>query len=149
MGDRLRIADFLSPLSKARLSADQGYVEGQIGYVIETYETEMPDMDNASIVLVGCGETRGADLSRTQTDAPDVIRRHFYQLFYWHNDIQIADVGNVRIGHTLKDTYAALSTVVRELIGAGKTVIILGGSQDLTLAQYRAYAESEIGRAHV
>lgn len=139
MGDRFRIADFLSPISKAFLSNDQGYVDGQIGHVIESYETDFPEMDSASIVLVGCGETRGADLSSTDTNAPDAIRRHFYRLFYWHTDIGLADVGNVRIGQTLNDTYAALATVVKELIQAGKTVIILGGSQDLTLAQYRAY----------
>jgi arginase family enzyme len=139
MGDRFRIADFLSPISKAFLSGDQGYVDGQIGHVIETYESEFPDMDLASVVLVGCGEMRGTDLTRTATDAPDIIRKHFYRLFYWHTDIELADVGNIRIGHSLNDTYAALSTVVKELIQAGKTVIILGGSQDLTLAQYRAY----------
>jgi formiminoglutamase len=139
MGDRFRIADFLSPISKAFLSGDQGYVDGQIGHVIEAYESEFPDMDLASVVLVGCGEMRGAALAHTATDAPDIIRKHFYRLFYWHTDIELADVGNIRIGHSLNDTYAALSTVVKELIQAGKTVIILGGSQDLTLAQYRAY----------
>ncbi|MEN9497925.1 MAG: hypothetical protein RL750_824, partial [Bacteroidota bacterium] len=142
MGDRFRIADFLSPIFKAFLSNDQGYVDGQIGQVIESYETDFPEMDSASIVLVGCGDARGADLSRTTTDAPDAIRRHFYRLFYWETDIGLADVGNVRIGHTLQDTYAALATVVKELTQAGKTVIILGGSQDLTLAQYRAYGQA-------
>ena len=143
MADSLRIADFLSPISKSLLNDDQGYVDGQIGQVIDAYEAEFPDLETATIVFVGCGETRGTDLARTQTDAPDIIRRHFYRLFYWHTDIQLADVGNVRTGHSLSDTYAALSTVVRELVTAGKTVIILGGSQDLTLAQYRAYADAK------
>jgi formiminoglutamase len=39
----------------------------------------------------------------------------------------------------LKDSYAALKTVVQELLDAGKRVVILGGSHDLTLAQYQAY----------
>ena len=47
--------------------------------------------------------------------APDAIRQQFYQLFYWHPDVTIADVGNVKQGATLTDTYAALKTVVREL----------------------------------
>jgi len=143
MADSLRIADFLSPISKSLLNDDQGYVDGQIGQVIDAYEAEFPDLESATIVFIGCGETRGTDLARTQTDAPDIIRRHFYRLFYWHTDIQLAVVGNVRTGHSVSDTYAALSTVVRELVTAGKTVIILGGSQDLTLAQYRAYADAK------
>ena len=42
-------------------------------------------------------------------------------------------------GSLYTDSYAALKTVVHELINDGKTVIILGGSHDLTLAQYGAY----------
>src|SRR6185369_9601725 len=49
------------------------------------------------------------------------------------------DVGNIKPGSTLADTYAALRSVLNELIGLGKTVIILGGSHDLTLAQYQSY----------
>ena len=46
-------------------------------------------------------------------------------------------------GASLHDTYAALKTVVAELVGCGKTVIILGGSHDLTLAQYEAYRSQQ------
>src|SRR6185369_16317955 len=49
------------------------------------------------------------------------------------------DVGNIKPGSTLADTYAALRSVMNELINLGKTVIILGGSHDLTLAQYQSY----------
>jgi arginase family enzyme len=77
-----------------------------------------------------------------ESTAPDVIRRHFYQLFYWHTDIKIADIGNIRAGASFTDSYAALRTVVRELIADGKTVVILGGSHDLTLPQYQAYTDS-------
>jgi arginase family enzyme len=72
-----------------------------------------------------------------------VIRRHFYPLYYWHNDIKIADVGNIREGSLYTDSYAALKTVIHELINDGKTVILLGGSHDLTLSQYQAYAENK------
>ncbi len=39
------------------------------------------------------------------------------------------------------DTYAAIKTVVRELLQLNKTVIIIGGSHDNTLAQYYAYKD--------
>jgi len=64
-------------------------------------------------------------------------------LFYWHTDISIADIGNIKTGSLYTDSYAALKTVVQELINDRKTVIILGGSHDLTLAQYNAYAENK------
>jgi arginase family enzyme len=62
-------------------------------------------------------------------------------MYYWHPEIRIADIGNIKHGATLGDTYAALKTVVGECLDAGKTVIIVGGSHDLTLAQYYAYSD--------
>ncbi len=143
MSDYLHIADFLEPVNRAMLTSDEGFKEGQLGRLVALYEEEFPDLDEAQIVLVGCGEQRGSGLIHGQSQAPDLIRRHFYSLFYWHTDIRIADVGNVRTGSLYTDSYAALRTVVQELINDGKTVIILGGSHDLTLSQYYAYAEKK------
>ena len=142
MSDHLGIADFLLPVNRALLSQDQGYKEGQMGHTITVYEDDFPELDDVQLVLVGCPEHRGAGIEQQQEEAPDAIRRSFYELYYWHTDLKLADLGNVRRGATMADTYAALRTVIRALTGEGKTVIILGGSHDLTLAQYQAYAMS-------
>jgi arginase family enzyme len=55
----------------------------------------------------------------------------------------LADLGNVRAGATLVDTLAALKTILKEISGIGKTVLILGGSHDLTLAQYYSCVEQK------
>jgi arginase family enzyme len=138
--DHLNISDFLSPINMAAITHDEGFKEGQLGKVVAVYEDVFPDLDDAQLVIVGCGEQRGSGLIHGQSEAPDIIRRHFYSLFYWHTDVKIADVGNIRPGSVYTDSYAALKTVVQELMNDGKTVIILGGSHDLTLAQYQAYA---------
>ena len=143
MTDYLNIADFLSPINLHEISSDEHYKDGQLGGVIASYQEEFPDLDEAQIVFVGCGEQRGSGLIHGQSNAPDIIRRHFYSLFYWHQDIKIADVGNIKTGSLYTDSYAALKTVVHELMNDGKTVIILGGSHDLTLAQYNAYGENK------
>jgi arginase family enzyme len=142
MSDHLHIADFLTPINLAEISNDEGYKDGQLGKVIAVYDDEFPDLDDAQIVIVGCGEQRGSGMIGGESTAPDTIRRHFYQLFYWHTDIAIADIGNVKAGASFTDSYAALKTVVKELINDGKTVLILGGSHDLTLAQYQACADN-------
>lgn len=141
MPDIYNIADFLDPLNRAVLSEDELYKDGQLGQIIEVYEEEMPDLSLTDIVIVGCGETRGAGVPASHLSAPDWIRTEFYQLYYWHTDVTIADVGNIKKGSTLKDTYAALKMVLTELTAAGKIVIILGGTHDLTLAQYAMYAD--------
>lgn len=141
MSDYLNIADFLSPVNLSAITDDEGYKDGQLGKFIDVYEESFPDLDEAHFVILGCGEIRGSGVPRRENDAPDVIRRQFYQLFFWHTDTRIADIGNVKTGASYNDSHAALKMVIAELINEGKTVIILGGSHDLTLAQYYAYAD--------
>lgn len=142
MSDYLNIADFLVPVDRAIISQDQGYREGQIGKELAVYEEAFPDIEAVQLVLVGCGEQRGSGLL-TESGAADEVRAAFYSLYHWHTDIKLADVGNIRIGKTTADTYAALKLVIRELNDAGKMVVILGGSHDLTLAQYYAFADKQ------
>lgn len=139
----MSITDFLEPLNIHMLSNDEAYKEGQMGKLIAVYENEFPNIEQVDIVLVGCNEERGNIGRKKKHHAPDTIRQQFYQLFYWHFDVKIADIGNIKQGATLADTYAALKTVIRELINEGKTVIILGGSHDLTLSQYFAYKDNK------
>ena len=136
------IADFLEPVNLQAISGDTGYKEGQIGKLVNAYEEEFPQLDEADMVIVGCAEQRGGALLHPST-AADVVRGEFYSLYYWHQDIKLADLGNVKIGKSYTDTYAALKVVLHELILQGKTVVILGGSHDLTLTQYYAFAEEK------
>jgi arginase family enzyme len=136
------LSDFLEPIDKHVLSEDMGYKERQIGKLIEAYEEQLPDVDNADIVLIGCNEQRGGG-SFAEGTAADAVRKEFYNLYYWHNDIKIMDLGNVRTGKTMHDSYAALKVVLYELMELDKLVVVLGGSHDLTLAQYYAFGEKK------
>ncbi len=133
------LIDFLEPVNIAQLSNDEGFKDTQLGKHIAVYDESFPDITNADMVLVGCGEMRGAGLQYTNTDSPNAIRSEFYKLFHWHNEVTVADLGNVKCGATLQDSYAALRTVVRELVEQEKKVVIIGGSHDNTFAQYQAY----------
>jgi arginase family enzyme len=137
------LSSLLLPVDKARISEDAGYREGQIGYAILAHEEEgIPDISEADIVIIGCTEQRGAGLMHANS-AADSIRTELYNLYYWHHDIRLADLGNVRTGKTVADTYAALKMVLQELSEEGKLVVILGGSHDLTLAQYQQFADQK------
>ncbi len=141
MPEILNIADFLEPVDLGNISQDEEYHDGQYGKTLNLYINEQSDLRDADIVLVGCSEQRGAGPSKKSMSA-DVIRREFYQLYDWHPSLRIADAGNVRIGATLNDTYAALKTVIKEITSAGKTVVVIGGSHDLTLAQYSVFRDA-------
>jgi arginase family enzyme len=136
------LSDFLEPVNKHVLSEDIGYKERQIGKIIDAYEQYLPDVDNADIVIVGCNEQRGSG-NAAESAAANAVRKEFYNLYYWHSDIQLLDLGNVRIGKNMSDSYAALKVVIHELVELDKLVVVLGGSHDLTLSQYHAFAEKK------
>ena len=135
--------DFLEPINLAYLSNDEGYRDTQIGKHILVHDEEFPDISQAEMIIVGCGEMRGNGIEYDNASSPDEIRKEFYKLFHWHNNIHVADVGNIKKGASLQDTYSALQTIVSELIEQGKKVVILGGSHDVTMAQYNAYVNAE------
>jgi formiminoglutamase len=133
--------DFLEPVVISTLNGDNGYNDGQLAKHITVYENELPDITNADIILLGVNENRGAGIFQASESAADAIRKELYQLHFWHKDVSIADMGNIKTGATINDSYAAVKTVLAELFRLNKTVIILGGSHDITLAQYFAYKE--------
>lgn len=137
------ILDFLEPVSLCELSHDEGYKETQLGKHVFINDEYFPELNKADLVIVGFGESRGFMPSANLNEAPNAIRRALYELFQWHNEVQLADIGNVKPGATLQDSYAALKSVVNEMIHQKKRVVILGGSHDLTMAQYKAYAHME------
>ena len=53
--------------------------------------------------------------------------------------MRILDLGNLRVGNSVEDTYSAVSEVLAHLIENKVVPIILGGSNDLAYANYRAY----------
>jgi formiminoglutamase len=133
--------DFLEPVVISAINGDAGYNDGQLAKHITIYENELPDITDTDIILVGVNENRGAGIFQASESAADAIRKELYQLHFWHKDVSIADMGNIKTGATINDSYAAVKTVLAELFRLNKTVVILGGSHDITLAQYFAYKE--------
>ncbi len=103
----------------------------------------MPDFNNCHIALLGVCEARRAIGSEGQSDSPDLIRKAFYKLFPGDWPLKVADLGNLFPGERPEDTYAALSELSFELISKNIVLIILGGSQELTFALYRAFDKLE------
>ncbi len=132
--------EFLLPVNKALLSDDKEYNDSQLGSCIKIYEELIPDLSGVDIVIAGINEFRGEGII-FRGNAADEIRKQLYGLHYWHTDVAIADLGNIKCGASISDSYAATKTVVAELLRLNKTVILIGGSHDNTLAQYYAYKE--------
>lgn len=129
------LIDYLEPVDALVISDDEGYVAGQLGQVVIDTHPE-----DAHVVLIGCNEWRGSG-KKVPEHSANAVRKALYSLYYWHTDIRISDMGNLKPGANLNDSYAALKIVCKELMDAGKKVIVIGGSHDNTLGQYHAFAE--------
>ncbi len=112
-----------------------------LGEVIDTYYQggSFPLLEKKQIAILGVAEDRNAPQNEGCALAPDFVRKYLYGLFQGPNNIKIADLGNVKSGHTPEDTYFAVKTVVAELIDKNIVPVIIGGSQDITYANYLAY----------
>ncbi len=100
---------------------------------------EFPDLDKIRIAIVGVLEEK-KDGALTDLKC---IRRELYSLFPGNWESSIADIGNILPGHSQKDTYFALQKLLTSLIKKDVIPIVIGGSQDLTYAMYRAYDNLE------
>ena len=134
------ISIYFSPVS----SLSQDYYQEQIGGLVTCYQPEssFPDWESADLVLLGVKEERGSVNNAGCGAGADVIRESLYNLFF-EGLPNTVDLGNILPGETLEDTYFAVQSCVDALVKKNKTVVILGGSQDLTIAMYRGYEGTE------
>ncbi len=139
MPQPLQLEDYVNPISYSDLFGDDSFNPLQLGALINDFEHTGSNLLEADIVLLGIEEFRGGGYP-AESHSADAIRQQLYPLYQWHQNVKIADLGNVKRGKSLKDSKAALKLVIEELLELGKKVIIIGGSHDLTLSQYQAYA---------
>lgn len=119
--------------------AAQLYEPLQVGAHIMHPGSDGFDLSKADVVLVGCADWTGADSNHAYGKGPDIVRKYLYKSYRWHEDVRIADLGNIRQGATPADTRSALLAVLQEVHNAGKTALILGGAHDLMLQQYDVF----------
>jgi len=114
-----------------------------VSHVWFTSKEQEPDLSNINIVIIGVPESRLSNNNEGCEEAPDEIRKQFYKLFLWKNNVSILDLGNLIPGKTIEDTYVILSDILAFLIEQEILPIIVGGSNDLVFANYKAYANLE------
>lgn len=88
-------------------------------------------IDNA-IVIIGVPESRNSTDNKGSSQAPDEIRKKMYSLRRLDDDIPIYDAGNIQ-GSKVKDRYQALEEALKFFYKTDSTIIVLGGSHELTI----------------
>ncbi|WDF56259.1 formimidoylglutamase [Mucilaginibacter sp. KACC 22063] len=141
----MSLADFLTPVDLSKITPQQEFNSSQFGRKLTVYTHDFPDLESEEfdIAIIGVMEDRHSVNNIGCGDAPNFIREKLYQLHEGDFNLRIADLGNIRRGAAITDTYVALKTVVNELVRMDVLPIILGGGQDLTYAQFMAYEDLE------
>ncbi len=108
---------------------------------VHTKENGVPEIDKIDIAIIGVPENRndinyiGEDINLSE------IRKSFYSLYPGNWSIKIGDFGDLTPGEFVEDTYENLSSIISYFIKNDIIPVVIGGSQDLTYANYRAYDE--------
>lgn len=143
----MSLADFFTPLVISDFSLRDGFFNSQFGHIVQAYTDVFPILDDPDtrpqLAIVGVEEDRASIGNKGTAKAPNAVRRHLYELYQGDYNVSLVDLGNIKAGERVEDTYAALKLVVEELVKMDVLPIIIGGGQDLTYAQYRGYEDLE------
>ena len=106
---------------------------------IHSHQEGFPDLENVQIAVFGVNEDRNSQDNFGCGEDLFIVREKFYQLFpgKWHTNI--ADLGTIEKGNQVSDTYFAVKEMITFLLKNNIIPIIIGGGQDITYVNYRAY----------
>jgi arginase family enzyme len=104
---------------------------------------QFPDLEGVKVALVGIEEQRNAVNNKGCDLAADAVRKQFFRLFASDKMPITADLGTLISGNSVSDTYFLLAEILAKLIQHNIIPILVGGSQDITYANYMAYERLE------
>lgn len=136
------IREFISPLSESQIQYFRSLPANRWGTTVDFYQGEEGlDLKGYDLALIGVNEERNSDSNEGCAEGPDFVRNELYQLVKNTLPLKWIDLGNLHPGNQISDTYIALSAMMDELMHQNVIPIIIGGSHDLTLAQFKGYQE--------
>lgn len=121
------------------------YTASSYGKLIKAYTTEgnFPELEGIHLAIIGVEEDRKSVNNEGCGLAADYVRENLYRLFQGNYAAKIADLGNIKKGNSIDDTYFAVTDVLSQLLKKNIIPIVIGGSQDLTYCNYLAYLKME------
>ncbi|MBL0343405.1 MAG: arginase family protein [Bacteroidetes bacterium] len=137
--------EFFSPVSNPALDLVLSGVADSMAAATSVYSLNngFPEIENAKIAIIGVPEYRGSVFNRQMHRGTEAIRDKFYRLKKHDNNSRIIDLGDLIPGNTIDDTFFALTEITNSLLKKSIIPIIIGGSQDLTIAQFNGYSFKE------
>jgi len=114
---------------------------------VHTPDLPIRELDKHQVAIVGVPVDMNGFIKGSK-EAPNQVRNKLYQLRKIEKSLKIYDLGNVKKGESINDTYFALRDIVLELRERDITTILIGGSQDLSQGVFLAL-EKQKGLHHL
>lgn len=112
--------------------------QAQIGKKIIINHGEEIDTSETDIAIFSVQESRGSYMNSGSANGAEIIRKHFYVLTA-ESQYRLLDAGDLIIGETVEETYQNLRFAMEFFLAQRIIPIIIGGSQDNTIGQYKGY----------
>jgi len=109
---------------------------------VHTPDHPIRELDKHQVAIIGIPADSNGFI-RGSKDAPNKIRSKLYQLRKISKNLNIYDLGNIKNGGSINDTYFALRDILLELMEREISCIILGGSQDLSRGVFLALEKQD------
>jgi len=140
---------YFDPISLERPELE--YIDNKESFshhiTVHTPDQPIRELDKHRVAIIGIPEDRNGFVKGSK-EAPDAIRNKLYQLAAINRDMSIYDLGNVKNGGSVNDSYFALRDILLELKKRGIISLILGGTQDLSRGVFLAL-EKQAGLHHI
>jgi len=133
----MEISDFLTSNSQDFIGAVADLQNTKLGSKVSFYDEEL-SIEDFSFSLICVNETRGNPDLQGDIDF-EQIKYQLYKLEQGNWNFSLLDLGVIESGDNISDTYYALQKITHHILESNSIPIILGGSQDLSYSQYRAY----------
>ena len=101
---------FFTPVEEAHICQK----ENTLGFYVDAFVESIPNWQDADLVLFTIPEFRGKGFD--EIHSLDAVRTSFYELKNNFDSLKIADLGNLKPGPTLEDTYLRVQEVVCALL---------------------------------
>ena len=107
---------------------------------LHTESAGIPELKGLDIAIIGISEYRNSFFANTQYDI-NAFRKEFYALYPGNWSLNVADLGDLPQGSTVKDTYFAVKEIGFHLKQMNIVPIFIGGSHDLIFPLYQVFQD--------
>ena len=113
----------------------------RLGEIVARDPNDYPKSD---IVILACPQDEGVRRNNGRegaAKAPNAIREQFYRLTPMNIRRRIFDIGDTDVSGSLEEVHNRHFEIVREILAAGKRLIVLGGGNDISYPDGKAMSD--------